>query len=78
VILGSYEEEEVLDLATEAQVAIEATVGREYFLYRREDKSCFVSIVEPKYWGERFQLEFLAVIKYGSDQTWSITGLYSK
>ena len=68
---NSHTEEEVLGMVREAQIGVTPIIGREYFLYRRSDDSLFVSIVEPEYWGERFQLEFVAAIWYVSDQTWS-------
>jgi hypothetical protein len=49
----------------QAECRIEPIVGRTYYVYLREDKTSFTSIVEPQYWDyERFPMKFVCKATY--------------
>ena len=44
--------------------------GREYYAYqRREEKSCFFSLIHPDKWGCEL-LNFIGAFKYQGDGSW--------
>ena len=48
-----------------AECRIEPKNGPSYYLYLREDKSSFISLVEPEYWDtKRFKLKFITKVVY--------------
>jgi hypothetical protein len=56
-----------------AECRIEPIVGREYYLYRRQDGSSFISLVEPEYWDStRFSGEFINRVEAQVDGSWKI------
>jgi|15BtaG_2_1085339.scaffolds.fasta_scaffold00311_13 hypothetical protein len=54
----------------DAELALEPIIGNHYFCYERTDGTCFLSIVEPEYWGQRFELKFVMQVEYASIQSW--------
>ena len=56
-----------------AECRIEPIVGREYYLYKRQDGSSFISLVEPEYWDStRFNGEFINRVEAQIDGSWKI------
>jgi len=46
-------------------------VGHTYTLYRRENGSIFLSMIEPQNW-KRDDIEYIAIVKLLSDMTWVV------
>lgn len=53
-----------------AELRFTPIVGREYYLYKREDDSVFVSMVCPKEWGA-VQLNYLGAYIIDSQHVWN-------
>ncbi len=48
-----------------AECRVQPVPGRPYYVYMREDKTSFISMVEPQYWNaERFKLKFICKAIY--------------
>ena len=56
----------------DADFNVEPVIGRHYFLYKREDNSHFLSLVEPQYWARVNPGTFMAEVELLPDQTWKV------
>ena len=53
-----------------AELRFTPIVGKEYYLYKREDDSVFVSIIGPKEWGKT-KMNCLGTYTIDSQQVWN-------
>ena len=61
----------VATLIKKAACQIEPIIGNIYHLYKRQDASCFISLVEPEFWDDkRFKIKFVSSLVYTSDGNW--------
>jgi len=58
-------------IAADVKHQFEAVVGKQYHLYRRQDGTHFVSMVEPQHW-TRIELHHLCEIIFTQNSTWEI------
>ena len=49
----------------EAECRIQPIIGRPYYVYLRDDKTSFISLVEPEYWDTgRFKIKYICRATY--------------
>lgn len=53
-----------------AELRFTPIVGKEYYLYKREDDSVFVSMIGPKEWGKT-RMNYLGTYTIDSQQVWN-------
>lgn len=58
----------------EADIPFEPFIGRDYYLYKRNETQDVLSLIAPQEWGRRFKyMSFLAKVRLLSDHTWEVT-----
>lgn len=62
---------ELNELVLSSEIRLTPKVGNIYYLYERENKTRFLSIIEPEAWGSTLNKnKILYVIRYNSDGYW--------
>tara|TARA_R100000008_G_C3512589_1_gene129595 strand:+ start:491 stop:736 length:246 start_codon:yes stop_codon:yes gene_type:complete len=62
----------VATLINSASCHIEPIIGNTYHLYKRQDATCFISLVEPEFWdNKRFKIKFVSSLVYTSEGIWN-------
>ena len=58
-------------LLQSAECHIEPLMRQNYYLYKRVNGTCFISLVEPEYWNtDRFSIKFISLLHYTSEGEW--------
>jgi hypothetical protein len=66
------EERQVISLIIyQSEMRFTPDIGQIYYLYARENKTTFISLIEPGNW-HRQDLKYIAGVKLLSDMTWSV------
>ncbi len=52
---------------SKAEYSFIPIVGKTYFLYQKEDDSCFLSLIEPECWNKKF----IFAVKLDSNNKWN-------
>jgi len=58
------------ELIYNATIMFSPKVGEVYHLYRKEDGTAWVSMVEPDQWGPNYNFEFLGSFRLATDSVW--------
>ena len=67
----SKKEQDLSAIVADVKHQFEAVVGKQYHLYRRQDGTHFVSMVEPQYW-THIKLHYLSDVIFTQNNTWEI------
>ncbi len=63
----------ISEIIYQAEIRFEPLINHTYHLYRKEDKSYFLSLIAPSQWGRtKFSYQFFATVKLLADHTWEI------
>jgi hypothetical protein len=54
------------EMVYQSEYTFEPKVGHVYYLYRRENSTMFLSLIEPEKWNQTF----IGAFKFSSDGTW--------
>jgi hypothetical protein len=64
---------EISERIYQTSIGFEPLINHIYFLYEKEDRTSFLSLVAPEEWGRKGnQYQFLAEVKLLADHTWEI------
>jgi len=63
----------ISELIYNAEIPFTPVIGKIYFLYERDDRSRFLSLISPDEWGKKIENKtFLAEIRLNADHTWKV------
>lgn len=55
-----------------AEMGFEPIIGKNYYLYLRNNGKYVLSLVSPREWGKQSPYEFVAAVKLLADHTWEV------
>ena len=51
-------------------VRFDPVIGHTYYIYERNNKERFVSLISPKEWGSKYNFKHVHTAKFCADDTW--------
>lgn len=63
---------EVSEIIYQAEMRFEPLINHVYHLYKKENGSYLLSLIEPEQWGRSAKFEFIATVRLLADHTWDI------
>jgi hypothetical protein len=63
----------ISDLIYHAEIAFTPVVGKNYFLYQKENQERFLSLLSPEDWKDKMNdKSFIAEVRLNADHTWKV------
>jgi len=63
---------EISEQIYHAEMGFQPVIGKNYYLYLRQNGKYVLSLVSPQEWGSKPPYEFVAAVKLLADHTWEI------